>query len=50
MWFAQADVQFFLAGVSSEKNKFRHVISQLDQRYAGELEDIITSAQTRPLH
>jgi hypothetical protein len=47
--FAQAEAQF-LAGISSEKTKFCHVISQLDQRYDAELEDIITSSQTRPLH
>jgi hypothetical protein len=41
VWFAQAEGQFFLAGVSSEKTKFFHVISQLNQRYAAE--DIITS-------
>jgi hypothetical protein len=32
-----------LADISSEKTKFCHVISQLDHRYAAELEDIITS-------
>jgi hypothetical protein len=26
MWFAQAEVQFFLAGISSETSKFCHVI------------------------
>jgi hypothetical protein len=43
VWFAQAEAQFFFAGVNSEKSKFFHVISQLDQRCAAELEDIITS-------
>jgi hypothetical protein len=43
VWFAQAEAQFTLAGISSEKIKFCHVISQLDQRYATEVEDIITS-------
>jgi hypothetical protein len=41
--FAQAEVQFTLAGTSSEKIKFYHVISQLDHRYATEVEDTITS-------
>jgi hypothetical protein len=36
-----------LAGVSSEKIKFCHVISQLDHRYATEVEDIITSSPER---
>jgi hypothetical protein len=41
VWFAEA--QFFLASVNSEKTKFFHVISQLDHRYAAEVEDIINS-------
>jgi hypothetical protein len=44
MWFAQAEVQFSLSGISSERTKFQYVISQLDQRYAAEVEDIITSS------
>jgi hypothetical protein len=43
VWFAQVEAQFTLAGISSEKIKFCHVISQLDQQYAMEVEDIITS-------
>jgi hypothetical protein len=43
MWYAQAEAQFSLAGISSEKTKFFHVISQLDHLCAAELEDIITS-------
>jgi hypothetical protein len=43
VWFAQAEAQFSLAGISSERTKFNYVISQLDQRYAAEVEDIITS-------
>jgi hypothetical protein len=43
VWFAQAEAQFSLAGISSERTKFHYVISQLDQRYAAEVEDIITS-------
>jgi hypothetical protein len=43
VWFAQAETQFSLAGISSERTKFHYVISQLDQRYAAEVEDIITS-------
>jgi hypothetical protein len=43
MWFAQAEAQFTLAGISSEKTKFYYVISQLDHRYAAEVEDIIVS-------
>jgi hypothetical protein len=43
VWFAQAEEQFSLAGISSERTKFNYVISQLDQRYAAEVEDIIIS-------
>jgi hypothetical protein len=43
VWFTQAKAQFTLAGISSEKIKFCHVISQLDHRYAMEVEEIITS-------
>jgi hypothetical protein len=42
VWFTQAEAQFSLAGITSEKTKFFHVISQLDHRYAAEVEDIIT--------
>jgi hypothetical protein len=41
--FAQAETLSFLAGDSSEKSKFFHVISQRDPRYAAEEENIITS-------
>jgi hypothetical protein len=41
--FAQAEAQFSLAGITTERTKFRHVILQLDHRYAAEVRDIITS-------
>jgi hypothetical protein len=47
VWFAQVEAQFLLAGVSSEKTKFFHVISQLDHPYAAEVEDIIISPPER---
>jgi hypothetical protein len=43
VWFAQAEAQFSLAGISSGRRKFNYVTSQLDQRSAAEVEDIITS-------
>jgi hypothetical protein len=43
VWFAQAEAQFSLAGISDERAKFRHVISQLDHRFAAEVEDLIIS-------
>ena len=50
LWFAQAEAQFFLAGISSETTKFYHVISQLDQCHAAELGYHHLSARTGPLH
>jgi hypothetical protein len=47
VWFAQTEAQFILAGISSEKTKFYYVISQLYQRYAVEVEVIITSPPER---
>jgi hypothetical protein len=47
LWFAQAEAQFELAGITSERTKYSHVISQLDHRYAAEVEDIITSPPER---
>jgi hypothetical protein len=47
VWFAQAEAQIFLAGVNSEKTKFFYVISQLDHRYAAEVEDITTPPPER---
>jgi tagatose-1,6-bisphosphate aldolase non-catalytic subunit AgaZ/GatZ len=47
MWFAQAEAQFTLASINSEHIKFCHVISQLDHRYAAEVEDIITGTPQR---
>jgi hypothetical protein len=32
-----------LAGISNERTKFNYIISQLDHRYAAEVEDIVTS-------
>jgi hypothetical protein len=50
VWFAQAEAQFTLAGIGSEKTKFCYVISQLYHRYAREVEDIITSPPERQSH
>jgi hypothetical protein len=46
VWFTQAEVQFTLAGISSEQTKFCYVISQ-DQHYTSEVEDIITCPPER---
>jgi hypothetical protein len=42
-WFTQAEAQFHLAGISNELTKFYHVVSQLDERYVAEVNDIINS-------
>jgi hypothetical protein len=47
VWFAQVEAQFTLAGISSKQTNFCYVISQLDQSYVGEVEDIITSPLKR---
>jgi hypothetical protein len=49
MWFAQAEAQFSLAGISCERTKFQYIIAQLGQRYAAEVEDIITSPLAGPI-
>jgi hypothetical protein len=46
LWFAQAEAQFALASVTSEK--FNYVISQLEYRHAAEVEDIITPPADEP--
>jgi hypothetical protein len=47
VWFAQAEEQVTLAGISSEQTKFHYVISQLEHQYASEVEDIIISPPQR---
>jgi hypothetical protein len=42
MWFAQAEAQFSLASITSEKTNFNYVISQVEYRHAAEVEDIIS--------
>jgi hypothetical protein len=42
-WFTQAEAQFHPAGISNKLTKFYHVISQLDEKYVAEAEDIINS-------
>ena len=47
LWFAQAEAQFDLAGITRQRTKFNHVVSQLHQQHAAEVEDIITSPPER---
>ena len=41
LWFAQAEVQFELTGICSQKTKFNQVVSQFNQQVVVEVEDII---------
>lgn len=41
LWFAQMETQFSLAGVTNDTTKYNQIVSQLDHRYATEVEDII---------
>ncbi|KAL0820942.1 hypothetical protein ABMA28_005599 [Loxostege sticticalis] len=43
IWFSQAEAQFDIAGITSDATKYNYIISQLDQRLALEVEDIITN-------
>jgi hypothetical protein len=46
-WFEQAEAQFELAAITTERTKFNHTISQLNHRHAAEVEDVITSTPAR---
>lgn len=41
VWFRQVEAQFQIAGITADSTKFNYVIAQLDQKLAGEVEDII---------
>lgn len=43
LWFCQLEGQFGLNGITQDTTKFWYVVSQLDNKYAQEVEDIITS-------
>jgi len=43
LWFAQLEGQFVLANVTQDATKFYYVISQLNTKYAAEVEDVITN-------
>ena len=44
LWFAQAEIQFELTGICSQKTKFKQVVSQFNQHVAVEVEDIIIAS------
>jgi hypothetical protein len=41
VWFVRVEAQFALAGISDERTRFHHIMSQLDHRHPAEVEDII---------
>lgn len=43
VWFAQIEAQFEIANIVTDSTKYNYVIGNLDQRVAGEVEDIITN-------
>jgi hypothetical protein len=47
-WFTQAEAQFYLAGISNELTQFYHVISQLDEKYVAEVDDIYSPPPRDP--
>lgn len=42
-WFAQAEAQFAIAGITQDDTKYGYVISMLDTRIVDEVEDIISN-------
>jgi hypothetical protein len=43
VWFAQAETQFEMAFIKSQRTKFNYVMSQLNQQQSSALEDFLTS-------
>jgi hypothetical protein len=43
VWFAELEGQFALSNITLDATKFYYVISQLDNKYAAEVEDVITT-------
>lgn len=46
IWFAQAEAQFQIAGITQDATKYGHILSVLDARVAEEVEDIIANPPT----
>jgi hypothetical protein len=42
VWFAQLEGQFALSNITQDTTKFYYIISHLDNKYAAEVEDVIT--------
>jgi hypothetical protein len=43
VWFAQLEGQFALSNITQDTTKYYYVISHLDNKYAAEVEDVITN-------
>ena len=43
LWFAQAEAQFTLRGITTEMTRFYHVVASLDGATASRVEDVITT-------
>ena len=43
VWFAQLEGQFALSNITQDATKFYYVISQLENKYPAEVEDVITN-------
>jgi hypothetical protein len=43
VWFAQLEGHFALSNITQDETKFYYVISQLDNKEAAEVEDVITN-------
>lgn len=46
VWFAQVEAQFALGKITSDNSRFNYLVSQLDQRSAAEVQDIIIKPPT----
>lgn len=46
VWFAQAESQFAIKGISSDETKYHHVVASLDQAMAKRVVDLLTSPPT----
>lgn len=42
VWFSQAEAQFTINKITSEKTRYQYVVAQLDTRVAAEVEDVLT--------
>ena len=47
LWFAQAEAQFELAALTSERTKLNYLISHLDHRHSAEVENVVTSPKAK---